>query len=235
MKSERRHELQQNAMVTQMVKLKEFLKTKGNLLAWGLLVVAIIALVAAFWYRHSQTVTMENETAFTQLVLQPDLSGSPEERISKLEAQLAKESSDFRAAEICCTIGDNYARLALIAKTDADRKTYLDKATEYYQRAAKNYPKETLTVAKSHLGLAKIAETLGDFDKADAEYNAVTAVSGLSETAVFKLAVADRERLKEMRKPAKFASTAPVATSAPASRPAASMPASAAASKPAGK
>lgn len=215
-------------MISYFGRAGEFLKARGNMLAWGLLVVAIIALVAAIWHRQSVKTSAENELAFTNLVLQPDPKAKPEDRIRALDAQLTKESSEFRAAAICNAIGNQYSFLMVVSKTDADRKTNADKASEYFQRTIRDYPKQKIEVALAHIGMARAAETIGELDKAKAQYDAVIGMTDLANYPVAKIAEEGKAQLEQLRQPVKFATTAPTSSPASASAPA-SGPISAAA------
>ncbi len=59
MKAKRRHELKQNTLDAELGKFVGFIKKRGNLIAWGALIVAFIVLVSVYFYRK-HVINQEN-------------------------------------------------------------------------------------------------------------------------------------------------------------------------------
>jgi tetratricopeptide (TPR) repeat protein len=226
MKSERRHELQENILSHGLAQTVDFCRRNANALSWGALGVAVLVLLAALWYRYSSGQNEKLQYEFSTLVLMPQQEMKPEERLDKLKDLAKRDSNEQRLAAVTYEIGREYAFRALVAP-EIDRKALSDQASSYFTQVIQKYAKENLLVAKAHLGLAKLAETQGDFNTAQAQYQAVLNMASVSDYPVAVLAKEAREAMEQFRQPIVFATTAPstqpTTTSAPAS---ASAPAS---------
>ena len=211
MKSQRRHELQQNVLDAELAKIVQFFRKHGTRIAWGALVAALIALGAVWaWNKHKQGIA---EAHLQYARLQQQLA-SPDARQENVAAGFlelsATSSEDQIAAESAVCAGDAYARLAIVETRDADRRAgWLEQATNAYKRAVTEVPDEKVSVAKAHYGLAKIAETRGDFETARMHYNAVLAMTDLKGEPVARLCEQSRNRLEEISEPVRMASTKP--------------------------
>lgn len=222
MKSERRHELQTNV-------LGQFINRYANALSWGALGVAVVLLAAALWYRHSTKQEEQYQTEFSRLILLPQTDMKPEERIDNLKDLLNRDDNDARKAAVAYELGKEYSTRMLIAP-DVDKKSIAEQARKYYGEVISKYGKQSLIVAKAHLGLAKLAENDGDFEAAKAQYQAAMDLTSVSDYPVAQLAKEARDAMEQYRQPVEFATTAPSTQPTTSSKPTtASKPASASA------
>jgi len=241
MKSQRRHELQKNVLNVELAKIMEFLKAKGNYLSWGLLIVAVIVLAGVLWHRHSSSQGAEYQLEYDRLVMGQGLEAElkPDERLDRLQRLAANDSDPVRAAMENYNVGNEYAQKMLVGANDAERKSFADQAIAYYRSIIEKYPKQRLMVAKAHLGMAKVDESIKDFDGAGREYDAMIGMMDLANYPLMQFARDAKTAMDQLKTPVVMASTAPstqpATSSAPASRPAGgaeSMPASVPASAP---
>jgi hypothetical protein len=226
MKSERRHELKESALANELVKLGQFLKKRGNLIAWGVLIAAVIALLIV-WYLKSEAGKDERiRGEFSQALMRDD-----EPSLQTLMA-LSEQTREKRvAAEAALAVAERLQRMAVLGeKIPAEvRQQQMQRAGEFYAKALRTGGQYSTVAAKAHMGLARIAEMNRDFDAAATEYQAAydVAIAGEPVKAQAKAAL---DRLPQLREPVRMASTAP--STAPASAPA-TAPAAGAATAPA--
>lgn len=230
MKSERRHELQQNALDQKLSSIVEFLKQRANIIGWAVLILALIVFVVVFAVNKHAAKQTEYQRAYDELA--QDVNRSPEERIAGLKDLANQDSNKLVAALANLTLGNEYVSRA-IANTDpaadAARKENLDDAARSYKRVIADFPQQRAAVAQAHMGLARIAETQRNFDTAASEYDLAAKAAPVGSPMV-KVIDDAKQNLDNLKQPVRMATTS--------SAPAASMPAPAtqpapAASKPA--
>jgi tetratricopeptide (TPR) repeat protein len=174
MKAQRRHELQHNTLDTEIRKLWEFLRRRGNLILW--VAVGVLAVVVAIWYfgKRSHVEAADIQTKFERCIQMPP----SEQRDQGLEEVAAKTSYPFWASQALVGLGDS-AALRLMEQWpnttigDAERLELRRQAEAYYRKAISDFPKEELGIAKAHFALGKLAESWGEMDQAKQEYEAV--------------------------------------------------------------
>ena len=219
MKSQRRHELQENILGQELGKFVAFIRAHANALSWGLLALAVVVLVGALWYKHSKSQEAQLRADFDAVVrMQSDLA--PTERIARMKDLLARDTDKMRLAIVAYEIGREYATKMLMAPQE-EKKALADQAADYYRMVIEKYPAQYVSAAKSHLGLAKVHESTGDFKSAESEYQDVMQMSALSAGyPLVEFANEARAALDELKQPVVFATTAPstepTTTSAPA-------------------
>ncbi len=224
MKSDRRHELQQNALDSELGKLLSFLKRRGNQILTILLVVGVIATGIYYVRKRAAAQKAETRMQYDQYLQ----SRAPiDERISGLRTLADQDDDKWVAAMSCVQVGN----LCLVKSLQADmtspaRKELLDEAEGWYRRAIERFADENLAVAKARLGLAKLAEDRGDLQAAEREYQAVSNVPGMTGQPALEEARAAMERLAALKGPVAMAASRPAPASQPESQPAsASQPA----------
>ncbi len=107
--------------------------------------------------------------------------------------------------------------------TPADREATLQQAANYYQGVLDVSGAEVVYRLNARLGLATIAETRGDFDAADKQYEQILTDAGTEYSAIAAQAKARQAMLTELRQPVKFGPE-PVAPPEPVADPAATTP-----------
>jgi tetratricopeptide (TPR) repeat protein len=210
MKSERRHELQHNALDAEIAKTAAFFKQHGMRLLWGAVIVAVVVL-AIRWYAVDRSRAQAEYAAHYS-----SLSGSlpyatGEKRqviISGLKALVEEGRIPRLAALACVDLGDAYAS-RMVEAGEEERASLVAQARSYYQQAIEGYPTEALACGKARIGLAKLAESLGDFEEAGKQYQAAEEIIELRGQPVAALARSGRDKLENLARPVALATTAP--------------------------
>ncbi len=214
MKSERRHELQQNVLETEIVRVRDFLRRRGNLLAWVALGIAAVVLGSVYFVKKSRSEAAEVQSRFERLML---LSPGDPQRTSGLEELAGKTSYPLWAAAARVALGDDQAtklRQQWFRLSDADRASLRAQAEAAYKQAIAEFPREDAAVAKARFGLGKLAEDSGDLEAARKEYGEIDRMKGaLAGHPVLMLAQNAMNRLSL------FQGTVYMPASAPASAP----------------
>lgn len=209
MKSERRHELQENTLGLEIQKTVEFFKAKGNYIAGAVLVAVLIVMVVVY-------VRGKAEDRAAELQMQYESRNSagmtPQAQVELLESLSAQRDDKGVAALATVDLGDLFARRMLAAGPTADPaqwKELGDKSEGYYRTAIASFGDERLAAAKAHLGLARLLESRRDFEAARAEYETVKAMTDLEGQPVVFQALRGLAQLDELSAPVQMATTAP--------------------------
>ena len=237
MKSRRRHELQQNVLQVELSQVWDFLRKKGNYLAWGSLVAAAIVLVVVWYVRKVRAEAQAVQTQFTRLSM---MSSGPE-RLAGFEELAAKESHPTWAALSTVRVAGEYAMQLILrwpTLSGAERQELRRQAEAYYRRVLEKFPRQELAAAKARFGLGKLAENWGELEAARSEYQMIRQMAGLAGYPIVGAAEQALARMDQFRGRVYMPTTAEALTrptsgpaSGPATRPA-SGPASAPASAP---
>ncbi|MCE5325009.1 MAG: hypothetical protein LLG01_01195 [Planctomycetaceae bacterium] len=234
MKAQRRHELQHNVLGTELSKLGTFLKKYGTYVAWAVLIVALIALIANYAIGRKRTAARDVLAKYESVTADPNLKF--EQRVEDLKALSQQETNRFVAALAGLTLGDDYtARLVNLPPTATadERKKAYDQAEACYRQTLDSFPDNPSAVGRARFGLARLAETMRDFDAARRELTAIKTDPRLAGTPAVALAEKELNELSVLSQPvamaAKKAATAPSsaeatgattrAATAPATRP----------------
>lgn len=225
MKAKRRHELQHNVLDAELGKAVRFLKTRGTHLIWGVLIAAIIVFVIVYVYQDRKSKLRDAQVEYTRLINTNITSVADlRQKIGELEKLTNQDDNESVAARSCVAVGNLIATQCLFSKytvEPAELQGMAAQASRFYSKAIAQFPDDKLPVAKAHLGLARLAETMGRMDEARTQYEAVRDMN-LQGYSVGLLAEGALRRLDEGRPPVRMATTS-VATS-PSSQPDTLMP-----------
>ncbi len=246
MKSQRRHDLKQSALGTELVHIRDFLKKRGNLLAWIALAVALVILVVVYVRGRQQGRLNDVRIQWEHYQAQEQ---SPEARFEDLVASLkplTQQDVDPRiAAQATLRLADHLLIRSVMGQSSgaeqtevgkplsqSEQKELADQAAAYYRQTLQNFSDMPMFVARAHMGLAKLAVDRGEFDEAAKQYQAAI---DLNAPAVSQVAKDNLDRLERIKAPVKMAASAPapklpVPETLPAPQ---TLPASAPATKPA--
>jgi len=228
MKTKRRHELQENMLLSELRKAWEFLKKHGNRLATAALIIAVLIFAYVFWSRTSESKLLTVQSQWDQAV-SAAAAGKLDDQAKLLE-ELTAQTGDRRIAALACAeFGYNYATKAMLAKTPSERTALEESAAKWYLKTVAEFPTQSLAVAKAQFGLGKLYESQRKFNEAAEQYRLARSLPDMVGQPVTILAEGSLKRLKMLEPPVLMASTMPAsapAASAPA--PAASAPAPAA-------
>lgn len=220
MKSQRRHELKQNVLDTELGQVINFLKRRATILTWGLLVVALIALLVVYVRNKQRTEHQELVSKYEQLKI--GLNVKPDQRLEGLK-DLAKQGDNPRIAALAnLAQADEYAHRYILGGSklsDRQQREYGNKADLLYRRVInlKNMP---WAAARGHMGFAKLCESRREFIAARSSYQAILRMGDeagqMREVAEESLANLDR-----LKAPVPMATTRPAEPETqPASAPA---------------
>jgi hypothetical protein len=189
MKSERRHELQQNELAGWLTEKIESVKPHATQIALAAAAVVVLIL-AAFWYfRGDATVTAGNWSSYFSAMNQP------RDREKALEEVNTKIPGTPAALWAKMSIGDSSAE-------QGGRAMFTDRpeALKQLQRAEAAYKDvearatDPSLKARAQLGLGKVYESLCKPEEARKYYE--LAAQGLKGTSIGKAAEADAARMK---------------------------------------
>ena len=228
MKSKRRHDLKQNVLGTEITKGIAFLKRRGTLIAWGLLL--IVAAIFAYVWLTSRTQSADEEILARFRNLERNARGAIDatdvkKREDPLDGfkDLAEQDRMPRiAAQSTLKVADLCATRAFAAGADVrERQRLTEDARKYYRRTVDRFAQFPVFVARGHIGLARLADSAGDLATAKQEYQAAAAINDPAAAGLVKLARESLEKLDAKRlRPMATTMPKPPPTSRPASRPA---------------
>jgi tetratricopeptide (TPR) repeat protein len=232
MKAQRRHELQRNALGSEIAKAWEFLRRRGNYLAWGALGVVVV-IIAIWWYvKHVRSEAESIQSQYAEAVF---LNYS-QEREGMLDGVAAKTSHSLWAANALVKLGDDLAFQLVVGRpklSDTQKKELYDSARERYLKAISDFPREASAVAMAHFGLGRLSESEGYLDAARQEYETILRENPSRPWPVVYLANDAINNLSQYRgavyMPASAPASGPASRSATSSSGAASGPSSRAA------
>jgi hypothetical protein len=175
MKSERRHELQHNTLDTELARGVQFFRDHGTRILWGVLIVAFVALAVVFFVRRSRTAAVQQAQVLYNSIYVLSMPGGDLGEAGPL-LELAETSDGREAALAAVAAGDYYAQLLLnriSGAIEGPQREAADSARNWYTRAIDSYSGQDEAVAKAHLGLARLEETLGNPQAAREHYQAI--------------------------------------------------------------
>ncbi len=202
MKSERRHELQQNALAAGLAHMPSNLQRYGGRILAGLILVLLIIILVRTRItssREGQRAAFENlalARTFIDELRHVDASFAPPEQIATHRRQLIEDATTAIAAVRDLTDAPDQIAQALVARGDLNwlaanltplpsattqpalpsgpsPEERLDIARKAYREIVQNHATHTYSLASARLGLAAIAENLGEWDEAKAQYEAI--------------------------------------------------------------
>ena len=211
MKSQRRHELQHNVLDAELVKTLDFFKKHGMRLLWGVLIVAVVVLAIRWYVVGRANARAEYAARYSALsgVVAYASGEQREAAISGLKALVEDQRVDRLAALACVDLGDAYAARMIEVSDPAERDSLAEQARKHYRQAIERFPTVPLAVGKARIGLAKLAESFGDFEEAAQQYRAAEDLVALSGQPVAILARAGRDKIEDLSQPVSLATTAP--------------------------
>ncbi len=221
MKSEERHELSQNDLELQLQRVWYwFLKN------WHIpLLIVALCLLAYQGYNWWQT---KKEIARQESWSELSLAAEGDNVAPKLRSVISKYDDPTVRAFAYLQLGDLYNQFVLLGTPSdgfrglkATRQEALTEAHNAYDKVISDYDNQKLAVTLAKLGLGRISESQGAWDKAAALYKEVAADKDSPAYA----AEAQRrlEQLPKWREAAGHFASLAVVTTAPATEPAATQ------------
>ena len=206
MKAEERHEQRENDLAGWLqYGLVHWIREYGSYVLLGL---ALAFLGFQLWNMHQRTIDEAHRKALDKLRTALVLQGEPKFRVQVVNGANPDDLSDlidtteFKEvkSQAALALGSYYHDLiAFPEDLDAKKLTReeaLTRATDRTRQALEIQGDDQLIAGRAHLGLAAIYEDKGEWDKARAEYEILTAKTGLFAGSPF--ADLAEERLKTL-------------------------------------
>jgi len=237
MKSQRRHDLQQNQLAKGIIKIPTFLEQHGNKVFIAVIVICL-AFIIYNWRTNSSRRALATasdalasaRTAMTELRNLNPFAASPLQ-IATMRTQLindirsslttASEETDDRTVVADATLakGDLNWLLATLPslpgsatqptlRLDIEPTQALDAAEQQYKKVLDEYADQKLAVIGARFGLAAIAENRGQWTAAKQQYDSLVNDSTVPKPFQTE-AKADLDRLPSIQSPAYLATPAP--------------------------
>jgi hypothetical protein len=247
MKSQRRHELQQNVLNAELARSVEFFKKWKTVIMWTVVLALMVVLAVLYTVRHYQSKRLEAQAQYDRLIRNPQ--GGAEEFVHEMSTLAAGDDRTL-AALANLQLGEHYLRRFLLASaaSGGEQNALAEQATAYYRRVIADFKDQRVALGWAHIGLAHLAESRHDPSEAAKEYQAVLSMTDLAGQPVVLQADQGSRNLEFIKTPVRMATTTsapasspaekttakvpqtkPPATSGPATQPAANKPAKAAA------
>ena len=179
MKAERRHELQHNALDTELGQVIRWVRTHGTAILWCIALAALAATLVIFlvnrigaeerrlWAQYQQATADPSLTTPDRLAMLTEVVNQDTDR--KLAAMAAVRMADLHMNEPYMQMG-------------AGAGESWDKAQAGYERVIADFSDQPKQIALAHVGLAGLAENQGNLDAAMSHYNAVLSLTGAAGT-----------------------------------------------------
>ena len=186
MRSDRRHELQQNELSAQIDKVSESIKQNATLLT-TIIVGAVVIIGGAIWFVNQRASAQSN--AWSRLQPNPD-----EKDASILISQYESVAKDNVSPEITRSAYLRVADTALFElRSNRDqseapdpklRKQMHEKAKASFEKIVSMAGNDLTARGRALMGLGVLAEDAGDFEKAKSYYEKVQSDAKLKETPI---------------------------------------------------
>lgn len=196
MKSERRHDLEENELAKDLGKSVEFLKKHLNKILAGAIIV-VLAVWLVYYAVSSRRINRQNEwVSFYQ-----SLRATSLEELHAAPQQLLELSEDTGqedlAAWAALAAGNMAYQGAMIDPNAAPeaRREMFDQSRRAYQRVVDEFGDHVHQVGHAHVGLGLVAEAEGDMTAARSQYEQAMAMASVGANAAVSRA---RIRLAEL-------------------------------------
>jgi hypothetical protein len=190
MKSDRRHELQQNELADWLGERIDKLKPHAAQITLAVAVIVLVIFIAGWWLGGSGKESAANWSSYFAALNQP------RDRDKALDKVLTDKRGTSAALWAQLTLGDDSARQGVAALfTDrSEAKKQLDKAAEAYKAVEAASANDPGLQGRARLGLAQVYEAQCQPEDAQKWYEKAAAT--LKDPALSKAASADAERMK---------------------------------------
>jgi hypothetical protein len=230
MKSERRHQLQQNSLARSLENLPKMGRESGSKLLLGVVTVLLIIVLVRFYLNNRQQkrdqVAMQLANARVELTNLRGENMRPEanDKVATLRDKVFKDldnaveevlqaaSEPAEIAQARNIRGDAYLQMATVGQatgaTTQPEQAGARKPGELLDEAARNYGQvlesrngvPSTEIANAMFGLAAVAESRGEWDKARGQYDAIVADGSIPQ-AFHDYAQLRRSLLDNIKKP----------------------------------
>ncbi|MFP4141142.1 MAG: hypothetical protein ACOCZU_07905 [Planctomycetota bacterium] len=209
MKSERRHELQQNELDQELHEMVRWFRRNASRVIW--IVILVIGLVIAGWYwvYNARQANAAIQGQFTQAVVFPSPELTQAEQIRNLQ-ELSEADNRSIAAAAILRMGNIYLLQTTTLPQPMEAVQAGERAVLQFNRVIKDFAQLPDMVAGAYYGLAKEAEGREDWTQAREYYEKVANMPQLSGNPVLLLAQGGLNDLAGLKEPVYLSDVTPV-------------------------
>lgn len=180
MKSQRRHELQQNTLSVELSQVGQWVRRNGTKLALAALVVALLVLVGTYIYRSYRDAAIERT-----YLLYTWLSGSEPAELDDARKQELAQEDGLEGVLATYLLGRDRMAASFneMFKPDSDAekvRQLRDEAQEYFQATLNQAEDHPVLAAQARYSLTVIYEDRGQYDKALEQCKALRSMDQVS-------------------------------------------------------
>ncbi len=210
MKSTRRHELQHNALDSELAKVADWLKRYKTHLSWGILLVVIVVLGVFWWIRSSRAKVAEVRNLYMQAAVFPGTSEDQGDRVQELTRLSEQDDNEYLAASSTLKLGELYLQKMTGSAVEAESKDFADQAALQFNRVIKDFSQNAPMVGAAYYGLAKVAEGRGNLEEARDNYDKVLGMNQLTGYPVVQVAELGLQQLSQLKQPVYLSDVQPI-------------------------
>lgn len=229
MKSQRRHDLQENSLIEEIQRLGAFIKANSSRILTVVLLVLVVVTAFAMWRRRSRSAEVQIITRYEQakMDLQQALFAPEQaEGVDDLRVTLRELGAQSRVAWIAADAQLGLGQLALAeavqAESDEARAQALTTAEAAFRTVVDTNASSLPGLAGlGQIGMARVAEARGEYDVAKTIYEAVAQNDAMKGYPAAQLARQDAARVAGYQGQVQLAAYLPAwANPTPATKPA---------------
>lgn len=221
MKSQRRHDLKENALAHELGQLRTFLSKYGNWMAAALAGILLVVLVIMYFQKRSERELMDQQQQLEQLMTF-DEKTDEKGRLAKIREFAETAKDPVLASQAALFLGDLYLQreLNVTDHSSAEARELRDQARKNYELVLQRFPNMKLLTAKAHFGLGMVAVNARDRAAAEQHFQAALERVGKSEE-LHRMAQRELANLDRNLQAVMFVATTRAATTATGTAPAA--------------
>lgn len=202
MKSERRHELEENELAKSLGESVGFLKKHLNQILAGLIVLVLVIWIISYTVRGRSSAAQAEWTQYQQLLApqsQEALVAAP----GNLMALADETKHESLGAWASLAAGDiaYQAYIQMPLQGQDIRDSMKSQAAQGYQKVVSEYPEQVEQVALAHIGLGMLAEAEADMTRAQQHYEQAIALGARGASGVVARATDRLEALQSRPEP----------------------------------
>ena len=198
MKSQRRHDLQQNALDEELGKGINFLKKWLWHMIMGVACIIILTYIGISIYNNYQVGKMNEQTQLSAWINQ---KAATDDEVKEAREELAEQTGKTGAIATFLQGRDKMIEASKLGSTDAQDKAKLrSEASAKFNKVISDFDDCPNIHAKARMGLARLAEDSGDFSEAISQYKEIVADSALVGHPIYTLAGESKRRLEDQLK-----------------------------------